>query len=206
MKIKRLNLIIFTVVVIAFLTSCQTSEESVQVANPEISQMKSISELAVMECYYHNVAKYKEEDAQGILLWKKDKHFWIEYSGIVKIGIDSSKLKIEVIENSVTISLPEAKVLDKKVDNLSLTKDSFIVDEDSADISGEDEIKAFSEAQDKMVEAASNDKVLLASAQLRVQKLLEKYINNIGDELGVVYSIDWIYLEDQVQPITEADD
>jgi len=206
MKIKRLNLIIFTVVVIAFLTSCQTSEESVQVANPEISQMKSISELAVMECYYHNVAKYKEEDAQGILLWKKDKHFWIEYSGIVKIGIDSSKLKIEVIENNVTISLPEAKVLDKKVDNLSLTKDSFIVDEDSADISGEDEIKAFSEAQDKMVEAASNDKVLLASAQLRVQKLLEKYINNIGDELGVVYSIDWIYLEDQVQPITEADD
>jgi len=40
--------------------------------------MKTIANLAVMDVYYHNVAKFKEEDVKGVLLWKKDKHFWVE--------------------------------------------------------------------------------------------------------------------------------
>ena len=82
----------------------------------ETSQMKSICELAVMECYYHNVAKYKEENATGILWWEKDRHFWMEYAGVVTIGIDASLLNIEVKGEYVTITIPPAKVLGCKVD------------------------------------------------------------------------------------------
>lgn len=106
-----------------------------------------------------------------------------------------SLLKIEVEEDSVTITIPDAKVLDKKVDPASITKASFIVDVDSADIKGEDQIKAYAIAQENMVKTASEDSVLLASAQQRAQSLLEDYVTNIGNAVGKEYSIVWKYLE-----------
>ena len=48
--------------------------------------MKAICELATMKCYYHTVAKYKEENAEQFLWMSKDKKFWVEYSGIVPPG------------------------------------------------------------------------------------------------------------------------
>lgn len=164
---------------------------------PQVSQMKAICELAVMECYYHNVAKYYEKDAvKGILgIGKKDKHFWIEYSGVVKLGIDASLVTIEVADTQVTVTIPEAKVLDCRVDSSSLSKDSFIVDKKSANIVADDEIKAYEEAQSKLEESASGDKVLLASAQQRAQSLLEEYIKNIGNAVDKQYSIKWVYVD-----------
>lgn len=40
---------------------------------PDVTEMRAICELSVMDCYYHNVAKYFEEDAQKGFLghWKK---------------------------------------------------------------------------------------------------------------------------------------
>lgn len=170
---------------------------------PKVSQMKAICELAVMECYYHNVAKYVEKDAvKGFLgFGKKDKHFWIEYSGVVKLGIDVSLVSIEVADTQITITLPEAKVLGCKADSASLSENSFIVDKDSADIEAADEIKAFDEAQSKLEETASGDKALLASAQQRAQALLEEYITNIGNAVGKQYSIQWVYVDATGNPL-----
>lgn len=171
---------------------------------PQVSQMKAIFELAVMDCYYHNVAKYYEDDAQGALFWKKDKHFWIEYSGIVKLGVDVSLVNIEVADTQVTITLPAAKVLGCKVDSSTLTEDSFIVDKDSADIEAADEVKAFDAAQIKLEENAASDKALLASAQQRAQSLLEQYISNIGNAVGKQYSIKWVYADADGKPLSAA--
>ena len=131
---------------------------------PQSSQMKAICELATMECYFHNVAKFREEDASGFLWWKKDKSFWIEYSGVVTIGIDASSLMIEVVDEQVTITIPQAKVLSSKVDEDTLTIESFYIDNDSASIEGVDETAAFKEAQANMTRKAENDTALLASA------------------------------------------
>lgn len=204
MKIRKMISVLFVLVLSITCTSCDKMEEEKKNIEPQVSQMKSISELAAMECYYHNVAKFKEEDAEGILLWKKDKNFWIEYSGVVKIGIDATLLNIVVEEDKVTISIPEAKVLGKKVDEASLNKDSFIVDIDSADISGDDEVKAFAEAQEYMVKAAAEDSALLASAQQRVQKLLEEYVTNIGNAVGKEYSIEWKYIDTEENDSVET--
>lgn len=160
---------------------------------PQASQMKTICELAVMDCYYHNVAKFTEEDAQGILWWKKDKHFWIEYSGIVTLGIDASQLQVESNDSEITITLPEAKVLGCKVDSSSLTEDSFIVDKESADIEALDEVKAFEAAQSQLEETAANDQLLLMNAQQRVQELINSYITNIETVVGKDYTIHWVY-------------
>lgn len=199
---KRFLSVFLTVIISAMCVSCASpAEEETLNMEPEVSQMKAICELAVMECYYHNVAKYYEEDASGVLWWKKDKQFWIEYSGVVKLGVDISSVNIEVNDTQVSITLPAAKVLGCKVDSASLTEDSFIVAKNSANVDASDEVKAFDEAQSKLQENAASDTALLASAQQRAQDLLEDYITNIGNAVGKEYTIKWIYTDATDNPL-----
>lgn len=176
-------------------TACEKKEK--KDVKPESSQMKMICELATLECYYHNVAKYSEKDASGFWLWEKDKKFWVEYSGVVKIGVDASLIDIKVKGDKVSISLPVAKVLSSQVDEATLTKDSFIVADDSAAITADDQTDAYKKAQRKMVEEASKDKALLANAQQRAQSLLEQYVKNIGDAVDKEYTIEWNFINEE---------
>lgn len=201
-KIFSLFLILIMIVVCS--ACAAPSEEAPLNEEPQISQVQSICELAVMDCYYHNVAKFSEKDAQGALWWKKDKHFWIEYSGIVTLGVDASLVTIEVNDTQVTITLPEAKILDCKIDSTSLTEDSYIFDKDSADIEAIDEVAAIAAAQDNMEKTAANDKTLLCSAQQRTKELLEGYVNNIGNAVGKEYTIEWVYTDANGNPLNNT--
>lgn len=192
---KRIAALILCLVVFASLFAACTKKEEPETLSPQLSQMRSICDLAVMECYYHNVAKYFEKDASGFLFWKKDKHFWIEYSGIVELGIDATSLQLDITEDMVTITLPHAKVLSCTVDSSSLNSDSYIVDSNSADVTAKDEQKAFTEAQDNMLQAAKSNKALLNSAEQRVQELLTNYVENIGNTVGKTYTINWVFLD-----------
>lgn len=191
---KRIMAILMACLIMCVGTSCQKEKTIEQ--EPRTSQVKTICELAVMDCYYHNVAKSYEKDVAGVLFWKKDRHFWVEYSGVVEFGVDASKVKMEVDGTQVTISIPEAKVLNSKVDSSSLTKESYIVAKNSVEITWEDETVAFENAEEHLMETASNDSTLLAMAQQRVQSLLEDYVNNIAEITGKKYTIKWIYLDD----------
>ncbi len=184
--------------------ACAKTTEPKQEIVPQASQMKAICELATMKCYYHNVAKYTKEDAAGILWWKKDRRFWIEYDGIVTMGIDASLVDIEVDNDTVTITIPPAKVLGFEVDETTLNEDSYIVDTKSAKVKAEHQTEAFKQAQDHMKEEAEKDTLLLANAQQRAQKLLEDYVNNIGNCVGKTYNIKWIYL-DGAKELNEVD-
>lgn len=160
------------------LVACGKNEDEKKEIIPQSSQMKSICELATMDCYYHNVAKYNEEDA--------------------------SLVNVEVKDDTVTITLPPAKILGCKVDESTLTEDSFIVAKDSAKVEAEHQTAAFQEAQDNMRKEAEKDTVLLASAQQRAQKLLDDYVNNIGACTGKTYTIKWVYL-DGAKELQEAE-
>lgn len=196
---KRAVLILSTIV----LASCGMPEKPKDVL--EISQMRAIAELAVMECYYNNVAKFKEEDASGFLFWKKDKRFWIEYNGVVNLGIDASKLKMEVKDADVKIHLPDAKVLSYKVDPNSLTEDAFIVEDGSAKVTVQDENTAFAEAQKNMLNTAMQDTLLMNSARDRVKMLLEGYVMNLGKHLNIDYEIEWVDLPEEIDSIDSTD-
>ena len=169
---------------------------------PELSQMKAISELATMECYYHNVAEYYQKEATGYLLWKKDKNFWISYDGIVTLGIDTSELGLEVKGGKVKITIPEAKVLSSKPDPDSITADSYYYDKNSAKASADDQTEAYKQAEEEMEKKAANDSALLAQAQQRVQSLLGDYVKNMGEVLGKEYTITWDIKENHVKPDT----
>lgn len=191
---KKLISMLLAAVMYFSLTACSSTEDKRDIL-PQEAQMRSICELATMQCYYHNVAKYFEEDAAGTLWWKKDRKFWVEYSGVVTIGIDASLVTITIDGENVTITMPSAKVLSCKVDENSLTADSFIVAKGSAKVEAEHQTEAFKEAQAKIWEAASSDTALLANAQQRAQKLLEDYVNNIGSCTEKTYQIKWVYLD-----------
>lgn len=198
---KKLMCILISAVLTLSLAACSDTEPAPVDMEPKTSQMKAICELAVMDCYYHNVAKYELKDAEGFLWWTKDKNFWIEYSGVVTLGVDVSRVTVEVDGTKVTISIPAAEVLSCTVDSSSLTEDSYIVAKDSAAIEAEDEIEAFSVAQADLEATASKDTALLASAQQQAQQLLEDYITNIGKATGKSYSIEWIYLDENNVPV-----
>ena len=192
MRKKIVSIVLATVMCMTCI-SCGQKEQKI-VEEPKVSQMKAICELAVMDCYYHNVAKYFEEDASGIWLWKKDKKFWIEYSGVVRIGIDASQVQMEVKDKQVEITMPKARVMNCTVDAATLNTDSFIVASDSAKVEAEDQTKAFREAQKNMEEEASGDSALLAAAQQRAQNLLEEYVKNVGSVTGTEYTSTWKYI------------
>ena len=191
---KRFIALCLLMVTTFSLSACQ-SEVVPPPMEPKVAQMKAICELATMDCYYHTVAKYKEKDASGVLFWKKDKHFWVEYAGIVTVGIDVSLVNITIDGENVTITMPPGEVQGCRVDSNDLTEDSFIIDKDSAEITAEDQTKAFEAAQAEIEKLASEDKTLLENAQVRAQKLLEDYVYNVGTTIGKQYHIDWVYVD-----------
>lgn len=166
--------------------------------------MRSICELSSMQCYYHTVAKYFEKDAEGSLWWKKDRRFWVEYSGIVTLGINTSLLEMEIVGDQVIITMPEAEVQGCKVDENSLTEESFIIDKKSADVLAEHQTAAFEEAQTRLWESAQKDSALLTSAQDRAKELLENYVKNIGELMGRTYTVTFIGVGEEVPTQAET--
>lgn len=175
---------------VLLLSACGSSQEKAPLT-PDVSQMKTICELSVMDCYYHNVAKFYDKDAEKFLFWTKDKEFWIEYSGIVRLGVDVDQVAVAVNGNTVTVTLPEAKVLGCKVDPDSLNEDSYIVADGSASITADDQTAAFAAAQKDMENSAAEDTALLSMARDRARQLLENYIQNLSDMTGQSYTIEW---------------
>lgn len=184
--------------VLCLTTGCSQKKELD--AEPSISEMRAICDLAVMECYYHNVAKFQQE-VDGILWMSGEKNFWVEYSGVVEFGIDASYVNIEADDTRLTVTIPAATVQDCRVESSSLNEDSYIVAKDSKDITAEDEVYAFSQAQAILEEQASQDETLLLQAQQRAQTLLENYIKNLGEAVGKQYTIQWVYLDAEGNPV-----
>lgn len=196
---------------IGCMTACggrKTIEEK-----PDITTIRSICEMATLECYYHNVATSEKARSKGFFhIGEKDRKFWIEYDGVVKLGIDMSQVKMSVENNDITITIPEAKVLSVTVNEDSYNKDSFIAEEDAINgnkITAEDATQAVKAANEVMKQTAQENTALLTNAQSRAKDLIENYIKQIGKATGVEYTIHWEYVnntgsEDQNNPETES--
>ena len=175
---------------LVFLASGCTADPAASAASAQMSleegQMRTICNLSVYDCYYHNVAKFFQEDAEkGILfLPDKDKRFWIEYSGIIQ--------------------LPPAKIMGYEIDEASLTPDSFIVDKDSADVTAADEQAALQQAQEELIAQASSDTVMLEQARQRAQTLLEEYIRGIAAACNQTFTVEWVYLNESGEEISRS--
>ena len=192
---KRLLLLVVTIALSVSLIGCSNQKEVVN-KEPEITQIRSICTLATLECYYHNVAKSVKTAGEGIAhLGEVDREFWIEYTGIAKVGIDMSKVSMTIDGSNVEIKIPEAELIGKvDIEESGL---NYIYSNDNVlnpnEITADDETKAINDAQNEMKESIKNNKTLLLNAQSRAQELIQNYIVQIGKITGVEYKITWIY-------------
>ena len=171
-----------------------SAEEGLRVQNiPQIGKVKSICELATVECRYHNVAKSTKEAGMGVLQWgEKERTFWIEYTGIAEIGFQTKDIEMKQEGTNITIRLPKPYV-SCRVDSDSWTKDSYVISGDwwiqKNPITAYDQTQAIQAAQIAMEENIRNNSSLLYTAELQAKELIENYIAQIGEAAGVTYTI-----------------
>lgn len=176
-------------------TACGKTEEPA-LPLPQEEQVKTICQLAVLECEYHNLAKFEQKDASKFLWMIKDKRFWVEYSATAVLGINADQVSMELQGDVVNITLPKAQVLHCKVNGDSLSPDSYIVDKASATVTAEDEVYAFQEAQDGLQKTVEADNNMMNLAQTRVEDLLRNYVNSLAKATGTEYRVEFHYIEE----------
>lgn len=178
-------------------TTAETSETVVQepTIKPDLLQIRNICELATLKCSYNNVAKSTKEPGTGLSHWGEIKRtFWIEYSGTVDIGIDLTKVKMDLNEQTITITIPKAQILDIQLDTYN--KDAYVINNDGINdnpISAEDQENAIQVSKEQLEESFANNTALLNSAQSRAKELIETYINQVGNATNIKYNIVWEY-------------
>ncbi len=181
--------ILITLLSINCLFGCGSQKQK-----PDFSSIKSVCELSTLKCYYHNVATY-EKNAHGLLkvFGSGYKKIWIEYSGIVNLGIDINKVDISEPDtnNVITIKIPNAEVQSTSLDKSTLSEpltDKGVFTK----ITTEEKTEALSSAQQNMKETAQKDTSLLAQAKEHAKLILQGYINNLGEEFNEEYTIKWV--------------
>ena len=162
-------------------------------------QISSIGKLATIECYYNNVAHLDKakEDSDNLLtkLIGKDRKMWIEYTGFVRVGVDMKKVGITQNGSNVTVTMPDAEILDIGIVDDTFTEDSIITSDDSFfaknKITYDDQKKMIEYAQEDMKTQMANDSALLEKSKTRAKSMIESYIHSMGEIKGTYYSITW---------------
>lgn len=164
-------------------------------AESQISEfnIKRICELATLDCFYHNVSEWSKP---GNFIGYGAKKFWIEYDGIVRVGVRADQIKISEPDKDgvVTVTMPEAVILDKDLDEESL----YEIDSSSpmwgfipiySSVSTEERKSALADAQEDMAKSASENSMILAEARERAKKIIEQNIVAVGAASGKEYKV-----------------
>ena len=186
---KKRILVLLIIMLMCMESACSNPVSDILYAEPEVKQIQKICKLATMKCYYHNVAK---ADKKAKHFWQKDRKYWIEYGGWVKVGIDVSQIHFDVDGNNISISIPDAEVLNSGLDD-SFEKKYISSDEGlfSNHVSAKEESEAIGKAQKDMKKETEKNTSLMNSAQERAKKLIEEYVNGIGEMTNQDYRIIW---------------
>ena len=167
---------------------------------PEEEQIRQICELSTLECEFNNVAKGEKTKGEGIAhLGEKDRKYWVEYVGIVKLGIDMAKVSMEIKDTNVFITLPKAEIQAMDIKDGSYNEDSVITSQDAFfnknKITVDEQQDAIADAQATMERTILESQDLMQKAQDRAKTLIENYIKNIGAASGITYNIQWKYID-----------
>ncbi len=168
-------------------TSCNKQTEIA----PNLLDIRQVSNLAVLECYYHNLVELK--NASGLKQW-------IDYESKVKLGIDVSLVEIKVNNTKITVSIPSAQIIGESVIMIPsidvLTEQpGFFEGFFKAPITNENQITAVSEAKRNCKETIQENQLLMRNAQTRAMKIIENYVQQISEMSGKQYHIEWNFIK-----------
>lgn len=173
----------------------QTSKQEPE----EVETFKGIqkaAELCTLECYYHDVAVYEKEPDKFFNMTFFNygaKKYWMEYDGIVRIGIDVDKMKIEdpTQDGLVKVYVPRAEII-----SISENEDSIQppVSEKGilTDISFKEKMEAFKDSQKSMEQIAKENTQLIEQATDIAKEVIEQFIVETGNLKGKSYQVEWL--------------
>ena len=127
-------------------------------------RLAEISELASVTYTYTNMAQFENsDDFYGMKIPFTTKKFILSYDGTIKAGIDLGEVEIEVRDNDVTVTLPEAEILAHEID-----ADSVEIFDEKTSIFNPftiEDFTAFQAAQREVMEEKALQRGLLAQAR-----------------------------------------
>ena len=152
-----------------------------QESEPEITssllgqRLAEIQELATQEYHYTNMGRFQNQlDFYGWKVPFTTKSFIVAYDGVIKAGVDLSQMEVTVQDKTITVTLPEGKILSHEIDENSLevfdeTKNIF------NPIRIED-YTGFTADQRASMEERATEEGLLTAASERARTLVEQFI------------------------------
>lgn len=171
------------------------SSESAQRKSADFSGVKSVCELATLEAYYHNVAKADVEASGPFagLLNTGHKRLWIEYSGVVYLGIDVNQVSIGEPDEQgqVEVHIPDVQILDTYLDRSSIG-DPVVETGFLTSVTAEEKMAGIAAAQDDMRKTAEQDQSLYTQAYDKARRTIAGYVQNVGEAIGEEYTVKWV--------------
>lgn len=163
----------------------------------DFSDVEKICELATLRCYYHNVIS-EEKQPDGLfrygLFRYGYKKYWMEYDGIVEVGINASDVQIqnEDTDGVVRIYVPDAQILNVDADESSMG-DPIVETGLFTKITSEEKADAYAKAQQAMRKNAESDENILSQAKNNAKKLLERYVIQVTELTdGRTCTVEWL--------------
>lgn len=185
------RLIASVLLCISILPLCACVEEKTAPILKE-EDIRAVCELATLKCFYNNVAKVVKEPDYWPQVSRK---MWIEHEGVATIGIDMMELEVAISDNTITMTMPKAKILTIKPNEKTLNDQSYVASEDNwlfpNRITVEDQQAAIKTGQEEMKAAIINNSGLFERAERRAKTLIESFITQMGEKLGQEYTIIW---------------
>ena len=156
-----------------------------------VREIKKICQLATLKCKFHSTTRVEKKNSKLVsYIAGKTYKIWQEYEADVTLGIDADKLEIKQNGTTISVTVPEAKVLSTHID----TDDYPPVFDESIFTKKKVRSEAITEVKEKAkeeMEEAGNDPKLLQQARERAKDLIKNYIEQIGKVTGVNYTVEF---------------
>lgn len=144
-------------------------------------QIKDIKELSTLEYAYTTVGSFENAaDFYGTKIPFTTKKFVVSYDGIIKAGIDFSKIDVDVNGNSIIVKLPQATILSHEIDEESLT----VYDEKNGLFNPItiNDYNQFTVDQKKVMEEKAINKGILISAKEKAGEVIKSFLESNFDK------------------------
>ena len=191
--LKRICIIIMVVVLAMCITACTNPFDP---DKPKLNTIKEICELETLTVKCNDVIKAEKKAGEGWQhILEKDREYWVEYTGVVKMGVNADDIEVKVRNDKVFIDLPEVEVLDVHIDEGSISEDSIYVSNDGIlnpnKISAEDQTEIIDKAQKQLETAFEEDEDIKSETTQATKRAIETYVDKLGDSFEVNYQIVW---------------
>lgn len=138
-------------------------------------RLSAIQELATQGYHYTNMGRFQNQlDFYGWKVPFTTKSFIVAYDGVIKAGVDLSELQVEVSGKTISVTLPEGKILSHDID-----EDSLEVFDETKNIFNPIQIEdytGFTADQKASMEERAISEGLLTAASERARTVVEEFI------------------------------